>query len=295
MAALKGLDSNSIFLGNGSDEAIDLLIRIFCEPAEDNVVAISPTYGMYRVCADINNVEYRPAPLNNDFSLNPENIRRAVDRQTKILFICSPNNPTSNSFSQEEILAISGELDLITVVDEAYIDFSERESLSNALSEHTGLVILQTFSKAWGLAGIRLGMALADPGIISLLRKVKYPYNLNMLTQQFALETLSDNSKKEKWVEEILKNRARLELKMKMYRFVEEVYPSDANFILVKVQKPKKVYNFLVGKKIIVRDRSNVELLDGCLRITVGSKEENSALTEALWKYQMDFVETCDL
>ncbi|MFC2080285.1 histidinol-phosphate transaminase [Bacteroidota bacterium] len=292
---IKGIDASNIFIGNGSDEAIDLLYRIFCEPGKDNVVSISPSYGMFKVCADINQVEMRTVPLNNDFSLDTQGLKEAVDAHTKMLFLCSPNNPTSNSFSPEEILSLVSDLNLIVVLDEAYIDFSQRKSLKEEISNHNNIVVLQTFSKAWGLAGIRLGIALADQEIISLMTKVKYPYNMNMLTLNFALEALNNEAEKNEWISVILSEREELERKLKMYRFVEKVYPSDANFLLVKVRKPIKVYTFLVEKKIIVRDRSSVELCEGCLRITVGSKDDNYLLTEALMHYQRDFVEPCDL
>lgn len=291
---LKGTDPEGIFLGNGSDEAIDLLFRVFCEPGQDNVVTIDPTYGMYRVCADIHNIAVKKARLKPDFEMDPASIGQAVDSRTKLLFICTPNNPTSNSFDPEEIRSLAKKLDLVVVVDEAYIDFSERESLLKSVPEFTNLVVLQTFSKAWGLAGIRLGMAVADPRVIQLMSRVKYPYNLNMLTQEFALKALGDAYKREQWVNEILQQRKKLAATLKKYRFVEKVYPSDANFLLVRMKKPADVYNFLVERKIIVRDRSRIELCEGSLRITVGTKEENGKLTEALMEYQRLYVESCE-
>jgi histidinol-phosphate aminotransferase len=295
ISSIKAVTEDQIFIGNGSDEAIDLLFRIFCEPGKDNVVSISPTYGMYQVCADINGVDLKTVALKDDFKLDSQAIENAIDDKTKLLFICSPNNPTSNSFDPEEILNLVSKLKRIVVVDEAYIDFSKQKSLTEALGSYSNLVVLQTFSKAWGLAGIRLGVALADQQIISLMGKVKYPYNMNMLTLNFAIKALENQGQVNDWINKILEERALLERKLKMYRFVEKVYPSDANFLLVKVRKPKKVYNFLVEKKIIVRDRSNVELCSDCLRITVGSEEENISLTNALMHYQRDFVDTCDL
>jgi histidinol-phosphate aminotransferase len=295
IAQLKDLDPARIFIGNGSDEAIDVLFRIFCEPGTDNVVSIDPTYGMYQVSADINNIDVRKVPLTDSFDLDVPALRSACDDRTKMLFICSPNNPTANSFDPEAIVELAQQLNVMIVVDEAYIDFSRRESLKNRVKEVSNLVVLQTFSKAWALAGIRLGIAIAHPEVISYMTKVKYPYNVNMLTQQFALEVLDNRKQMHEWVEMILEERLQLERKLKQYRFVEEVYPSDANFLLVKVRKPKKIYNFLVGKKIIVRDRSNIRLCEGSLRITVGTKEENIKLTEALMQYQRDFIDKCDL
>lgn len=295
IANVKGVDPSALFLGNGSDEAIDLLFRVFCEPGRDNVVAISPTYGMYKVCADINNVQYLSVPLNEDFSLNTQRLEDAVNEYTKLLFICSPNNPTSNSFDPAEILSLVKKLNLIVVLDEAYIDFSNQKSLVQAVNENCNLVVLQTFSKAWGLAGIRLGMAIACPAIIGLMSKVKYPYNINMLTLNFALEAVERQEAVNEWINRLLLERKAMEKKLKKYRFVEQVYPSDANFLLVKVRKPKKIYTYLVEKKIIVRDRSNVELCVGSLRITIGSEEENRRLNEALMDYQRDFVDSCEI
>lgn len=292
---LKRVIPENIFLGNGSDEAIDILFRVFCEPGIDNVLAIAPTYGMYKVCADVNNIAYREVLLKKDFSLDCERIKEAADRQTKLLFLCSPNNPTSNSFQSSEILHLADSLDLIVIVDEAYIDFSLKKSLVEELRNHKNLVVLQTFSKAYGMAGIRLGMALAHSEIISLMGKVKYPYNINILTMKFALETIENVDMKEKWVEMILKERRLLERRLKKYRFVEKIYPSDANFLLVKVRNAKLIYHFLVENKIIVRDRSNIERCYDCLRITVGTESENSMLEKALMDYQRDYIDSCKI
>jgi histidinol-phosphate aminotransferase len=295
LAAMKGVQTDQIFVGNGSDEAIDLLYRIFCEPGQDNVVSISPTYGMYQVCADINDIEVKKALLNDDFSLNSEALKQAYNKNTKLLFICTPNNPTSNSFDKDDILELASELDCILVVDEAYIDFSERKSLLSELNNYPNLVVLQTLSKAWGLAGIRLGMAFSSPEIIRLMNNVKYPYNVNRLTLDFASKALNEKQQKTDWVAMILKERKAMVKKLKMYRFVQKVYPSDANFILVKVKNSKNLYAFLVEEKIIVRDRSTTELCDGTLRITVGAPEENIKLNEALMKYQRKYVESCEI
>lgn len=295
IAELKGVPSNRIFAGNGSDEAIDLLFRIFCEPGVDNVVSIDPTYGMYGVCAGINDVEIRKVPLGNDFGLDLPGLKAACDARTKIMFLCSPNNPTANSFDPVDMLQLAEELHVMVVVDEAYIDFSSRESLKSNTGSQPNLVVLQTFSKAWGLAGIRLGIAIGDPLLIRTMDKVKYPYNINMLTQRYAFQALDDHVQVKEWIETILAERSRLERKLKKYRFVEQVYPSDANFLLVRVRKPKKVYNYLVEKKIIVRDRSDIILCEGSLRITIGTTVENNRLTDALMAYQRDFVDSCSV
>ncbi len=295
IAALKNLDPRQLFIGNGSDEAIDMLFRIFCTPGADNVVSIDPTYGMYQVCADINDIQVRKVPLTTSFGLDISALHAACDDKTKLLFICSPNNPTANSFDPELILELAKKLEVMVVVDEAYIDFSQRASLKNRVKGVPNLVVLQTFSKAWGLAGIRLGIAIADPVVTRYMGMVKYPYNINMLTQQFALKALDKEEQVKAWVGTILEQREQLERQMISLRFVEKVYPSDANFLLVKVNKPKKIYNFLVEKKIIVRDRSNIRLCEGSLRITVGTVEENLKLRDALMQYQRDFIETCDL
>jgi histidinol-phosphate aminotransferase len=292
---LKNVDPGQLFIGNGSDEAIDILFRIFCTPGEDNVVSIDPSYGMYQVSADINDVALRKVPLTPSFGLDLPALAAACDERTKLLFICSPNNPTSNSFDPGDILKLAGQLEVMVIVDEAYIDFSQRESLKRYVASVPNLVVLQTFSKAWALAGIRLGIAIAGEEVTRYMAMVKYPYNVNMLTQQFALEALDHQVRVQEWISLILEERRRLEQQLNKYSFVERVYPSDANFLLVKVDKPKKVYNYLVEKKIIVRDRSNIRLCEGSLRITVGTKDENLALTEALANYQRDFIESCKL
>jgi len=293
ISRLKSIPAANIFAGNGSDEAIDLLFRVFCEPGSDNVVSIDPTYGMYSVCAGINNTEYRRVPLGNGFSLDTAAIEKACDSHTKLVFLCSPNNPTSNSFDPEEMLSLVERLNTIIVVDEAYIDFSKRPSLKDRVMEYPNLVVLQTFSKAWAMAAIRLGIALASEEIIAYMNKVKYPYNVNMLTQQYALEAIEKADTLEERTKVILDQRKTLERKLKKFRFVLQVFPSDANFLLVRVDKPKKIYNYLIGKKIIVRDRSDAAMCEGSLRITVGTPEENDALTGALMEYQRDFVDSC--
>ena len=282
LSAVKGVDPDSIFLGNGSDEAIDLLFRAFCEPACDNVVAIDPTYGMYEVCAAINNVEYRKVPLDDAFRFRADDMLRKADAQTKLMFLCSPNNPTGNSLDRAEMERLLDAFDGLVVVDEAYIDFSSGPSLLEQLKERPNLVILQTFSKAWGCAGIRLGIACAHPEVIAILNKIKYPYNVNMLTQREALHMLQQPLQVQQWVDVLLKERERLMEAFAGLPCCLQVYPTDANFFLAKVTDANGIYARLVEQGIIVRNRSHITLCDNCLRITVGTSEENDALLEAL-------------
>lgn len=282
LSQLKNVPAESIFLGNGSDEPIDLLYRAFCEPGTDNVVSISPTYGMYRVAADINNITYREVLLGENFCLNAGNLLAATDSDTKIIFLCSPNNPTGNALDQEEILRIIHEFNGLVVLDEAYIDFCPEKSLLATLNQYPNLVILQTLSKAWGLAGIRLGMAFASPEIIAVLSKIKYPYNINLLSQQKALQMLQAPEQKENWVQTILQQKELLVSKLLALPLVIHLYPSDANFILVKTTAARKIYQALVERQIIVRDRSKVSLCSEALRITVGTPSENERLIIAL-------------
>jgi len=279
---IKNIGVRNIFLGNGSDEPIDLLYRAFCEPGKDNVVSINPTYGMYRVAADTNNVAVRLVPLSADFELDAAAVLAAVTPETKIIFLCSPNNPSGNALNHKEILHIIESFEGLVVLDEAYIDFCPEKSLLPMLGQYPNLVILQTFSKAWGMAGLRLGMAFADEQIIDVLSRIKYPYNLGILTQQKGLELLSDEQKKTDWVAIILKERLKMAECLVKYPFVVKVYPSDANFLLVKTHDPRGIYQYLVDEKIIVRDRSSITLCEGCLRISIGSPEENATLVEAL-------------
>ncbi len=279
---LKKIPSGQIFLGNGSDEPIDLLYRAFCEPGIENVVAIAPTYGMYRVAADINNVAYREVLLQEDFSLDSAKILTTADSNTKLIFLCSPNNPTGNALDQKEILKIINNFNGLVILDEAYIDFCPEKTLLATLDQYPNLVILQTLSKAWGLAGIRLGMAFASEEIVSILSKIKYPYNINLLTQDKALEMLQHTDRKDNWVKTILSQKIILETKLAKLLNVVAIYPSDANFILVKTLSAKKIYDALVDRQIIVRDRSRVSLCGECLRITVGSENENQTLLKAL-------------
>ena len=279
---IKNIAPENIFLGNGSDEAIDLTIRAFCRPGIDNMVSITPTYGMYKVAADINNVEVRKVLLTQDFGLDTEGLLNSADENSKLLFLCSPNNPTGNCFRAEAVRQLLENFPGIVVIDEAYIDFAPEKSWLPELEKYPNLIILQTFSKAWGMAGIRLGMAFASSSIINVFSKVKYPYNVNTLTQKKALDLLSENNRMQGWVKSLLEEREKLVRELQKLPFITKIYPSDANFILLRTDDPKKIYNFLVDKNIIIRDRSGVALCEGCLRITVGTPEENGALLKAL-------------
>ncbi len=283
IAKLKNVDASQIFLGNGSDEPIDLIYRAFCEPGVDNVISIDPTYGMYQVAADINNISVKKVLLKNDFQLDIDGLLNAADKHSKVMWICSPNNPTANCFPKEDIIKLITSFDGIVVLDEAYIDFSPENSFLPLLDKYPNLIILQTFSKAWGMAGLRLGMAFAKQEIIKVLSKIKYPYNLNILTQNKANELIESNSSKvEEWVEVLLKERTLAKKEIENLSYVKHIYPSDANFLLIRVEDAKKTYNFLAEKLVIVRDRSSVSLCEGCLRITIGSPEENKTLLEAM-------------
>ncbi len=281
VGGIKNIPSANIFLGNGSDEPIDLLIRAFCEPGKDNIVAISPSYGMYKVAADVNDIKVKEVPLTEDFELNSDDLLKAVNENTKIIFLCSPNNPSGNALELESMVHIIKNFTGVVVVDEAYIDFCSEKTLLTDLDRYPNLVILQTFSKAWGMAGLRLGMAFAASPFIEVLSRIKYPYNLSILTQQKAMELLSMDKKTE-WVNIILKERTKLRDQLSQLPFVLKVYPSDANFLLIKTEDAKGIYQYLVKQNIIVRDRSSVLLCGGCLRISVGSPEENNALLKAL-------------
>lgn len=285
IGALRGQPAENLFLGNGSDEGIDLLIRVFCAPGEDNVVTVDPTYGMYGVCADIHDVKRKQVLLRPDFSLDADAVIGAVDPHTKIVFLCSPNNPTSNSFDRKAMERIIDEVQCIVVVDEAYIDFSRGDSLLSMVPYRNNLVILQTLSKAWGLAGIRLGMVFGHPLVTGYLSRVKCPYNINALTMSRALEELATHKSRDAWVGQILEERDKMVRKLAEFDMVERIFPSDANFLLVKMKEPLKVMQYLTERGIIVRDRSSVPLCGGCLRITVGTPEENLALYEALGDY----------
>lgn len=282
IAELKYVKPSQIMLGVGSDEPIDLIFRVFCEPKQDNVVAINPTYGMYGVCADINNVEYRQVNLEEDFSLDADKVLKSVDVNTKVIFLCSPNNPTGNLLSEAQIEKILKGFDGIVVIDEAYIDFSDKPSWLTKLKKYPQLVILQTFSKAWGLAAARCGMAFASEEIISFFNKVKYPYNINILTQKLILEKLENIDIKENWVKEILSQRSLMIEELNNLSIVKHIYPSDSNFILVKVDDANLRYKQLVDNGIIVRNRNSVTLCENCLRITIGTAQDNKELLKAL-------------
>jgi histidinol-phosphate aminotransferase len=286
LSEIKGVPPRNIFLGNGSDEAIDILVRAFCNPGVDNVILVPPTYGMYEVSANINDIEIKRVPLTEGFQLSLEGIAEAIDDHTKLIFVCSPNNPTGNSMNREDVETLLANFNGIVVVDEAYINFSRQKTFIQELTEYANLVVLQTLSKAWGLAGLRVGMAFASEEIIEVMNKVKPPYNINDASQQLALKALQNIDQVNNWIKETLVQRDKLVLELKDYEFVIDIYPSDANFILVKTTDAKGIYNYLVQQGIIVRDRSKVTLCEGCLRITVGTPEENTILLKALKNYK---------
>ena len=285
LSKIKKVPPESIFLGNGSDEAIDLVFRAFCEPRIDNVVAIDPTYGMYQVCAEVNDVEYRKVLLDENFQFSADRLLAAADEHTKMIFLCSPNNPTGNDLLRGEIEKLLLRFEGLVILDEAYNDFSEAPSFLQELARYPNLIILQTFSKAWGCAAIRLGMAFASPEIIGILSKIKYPYNVNLLTQQRAMEMLHRYYEIERWVKTLKEERENLEAEFARLPCVVKLFPSDANFFLVRVTDAVKIYNYLVGKGIIVRNRHSVSLCGNCLRVTVGTRIENEQLIEALKEY----------
>lgn len=282
VAALKGVKAEQTFLGNGSDEAIDLIYRVFCEPRKDNVVAISPSYGMYEVCAHINDVEYRPVLLDEQFALHADALMKHCDVHTKVIFLCSPNNPTGNVLEREQIEKLLNAFTGIVVVDEAYSDFSSYRPFRLDLDLYPNLVVLNTFSKAFARAALRLGMAFAQPSIIQLFNKVKYPYNVNLLTQIYGAEALKQLSKIQREITEIKENRELLRDALSLLPYCQKVYPSDANFLLVKVTDANRLYQYLVNQGIIVRNRSTQPLCSNCLRITVGTRDENTKLLAAL-------------
>ncbi|MBP5364746.1 MAG: histidinol-phosphate transaminase [Bacteroidales bacterium] len=278
IAKIKGVRPSQIMLGNGSDEPIDLIIRIFCEPKRDNIVAIDPTYGMYEVCADVNDVEYRKVQLNADFDLDSAKLLASVDANTKVIFLCSPNNPTGNLLNRNEMRKVLDSFDGIVVIDEAYVDFSSQPTWLAELDKFPRLIVLHTFSKAWGLASVRCGMAFASEDIIGYFNKVKYPYNINLLTQNFVSEQLDNEAKKKEWVSMILAERKRMIDELGKTPIVKAVYPTDANFVLVKVDDADTIYNTLMQRGVIVRNRNKITLCKGCLRITIGTKAENDTL-----------------
>lgn len=281
VAEIKGISADSLFIGNGSDEAIDLVYRVFCVPGASNAVSIAPSYGMYEVAAAMNDIEFRKVQLRPDFSMDTEAMLSAADSKTRLMFICSPNNPTGNSFPVEQIEDILERFGGVVVLDEAYIDFSVRPSLTSLVKRYPNLIVLQTLSKAWGMAGLRIGLAIADPAVIALMSKVKYPYNINVLAQKMALMKL-DEAAKDKAVAEIVGQRFRLEKELAKCPEVKGIYSSDANFLLVRFENPDEVYERLLAGGVIVRNRSKVSGCEGCLRVTVGTPAENDRLLRLL-------------
>ncbi|HEX8397321.1 MAG TPA: histidinol-phosphate transaminase [Pyrinomonadaceae bacterium] len=280
------LSPEQIFIGNGSDEAIDLLFRVFCQPGNDEIITTPPTYGMYEVSANINDVRVKKVLLSPDFELSAEKVLDAVSENTKLIFLCSPNNPTGNSLDENEVLKILENFGGIVVVDEAYEDFSDKPSFVNKIRNFPNLVVLQTFSKAWGLAGLRVGMAFANAAIIKLLNKVKPPYNVSQIAQETLLAALDKKAEVEKVVAEIVRQRELLAAELQKFSFVTHIYPSDANFLLIKTSDANRIYKYLVEQKIVVRNRTNIELCAGCLRITIGTTKENRILLSALSGYE---------
>ncbi|MGV3508971.1 MAG: histidinol-phosphate transaminase [Sphingobacteriaceae bacterium] len=286
LSEIKGVPPRNIFLGNGSDEAIDILFRAFCRPGIDNVITVPPTYGMYEVSANINDVAIKKVPLTPDYQLNLEEIAAAIDENTKLIFICSPNNPTANSINRDDIETVLANFEGIVVIDEAYINYSRQKTFIQELTEYSNLVVLQTLSKAWGLAGLRIGMAFASEEIIEVFNRVKPPYNINQASQQLALEALNNIDQVNSWIKETIVEREKLVANLAALPFVLKIYPSDANFILVKTTDAKGIYNYLVERGIIVRDRSKVELCEGSLRITIGTPSENEILIQNLKNFK---------
>ncbi len=287
ISTIKGVAEEHMLLGNGSDECIDLLIRAFCNPKEDSIIICPPTYSMYSVSAHINDVPIAEIPLLSNFQLDLESIERAITSNTKIIFLCSPNNPTGNSLEREDIEMVLNNFDGLVVIDEAYINYSRHRSFATQLAEYPNLVILQTFSKAWGLAALRLGMCFASSQIITVLNTIKPPYNINGATQDLALKAFENLADVNEMIKETIRERAELTERLSELAVVEKVYPSDANFLLVKVTDANALYLFLVGRGIIVRNRSNVILCENCLRITVGTPAENETLIKCIKEFKV--------
>ncbi len=289
LSFIKGIGAEHIFLGNGSDECIDILFRCFCEPSKDNVIICPPTYGMYEVSANINNITLKKVPLLDDFQLDLIHLEDQIDANTKIIWICSPNNPTGNSLNRIDIETVLNNFNGIVVIDEAYINFAQQKSFVQELADYPNLVVMQTFSKAWGMAGLRLGMSFASQAIIEIMNKVKPPYNINQATQELVLNALEEVGQVNDMIKLLVDMRIALAAVFQSMPTVEKVYPSDANFILVKIKEAKKIYEFLLTKGIVLRDRSNVQLCSDCLRITIGTEQENTFLVDAMqdW-YQLN-------
>jgi histidinol-phosphate aminotransferase len=285
LAFVKQIAANQIFLGNGSDECIDILFRTFCEPGKDNIIICPPTYPMYEVGANINDIEIQKAPLLEDYQLNVAHIEQLVNERTKIIWICSPNNPTGNSLDRIDIETILNHFDGLVVVDEAYINFSKQKSFVQSLIDYPNLVVLQTLSKAWGLAGLRLGMCFASPEIIGFMNKVKAPYNINIVTQELALQALEEVGQVNDMIKLLVDMRIALAEVISSMPHVVKVFPSDTNFLFVKIPHARKLYEYLLTEGIIVRDRSTLELCEDSLRITVGTEQENTALVDAMYQW----------
>jgi histidinol-phosphate aminotransferase len=285
LAKIKGVPAENIFIGNGSDEVIDLANRIFCNPGKDNVIICPPTYGMYEVSANINDVQIKKVSLTNDFQLDVEGILEATDENTKLLFICSPNNPTGNNMNRGDIEILLNNFPGLIIIDEAYINFSRQKTFIQELTEYPNLIVMQTLSKAWGMAGLRLGLAFASLDIIDLFNKVKPPYNINASSQHLNLEALKNTVQVNEWIKEIVDQRNSIKQELSLFSFVEKIYESDANFLLVKVEDADSLYQYLRNKKIVVRNRSKEVLCENCIRITIGTLEENKVLLEALKNY----------
>lgn len=285
LAFVKQIEANQIFIGNGSDECIDILFRTFCEPGKDNIIICPPTYPMYEVSANINDVSIQKAPLLSDYQLNLAHIEQLVNPNTKIIWICSPNNPTGNSLDRIDIETILNHFEGIVVVDEAYINFSKQKSFVQSLIDYPNLVVLQTLSKAWGLAGLRLGMCFASPQMIGYLNKVKAPYNINIVTQELALQALEEVGQVNEMIKLLVDMRVALAEVIASMPNVIKVFPSDTNFLFVKIPHARKLYEYLLSQGIIVRDRSSLELCEDSLRITVGTEQENTALVDAMYQW----------
>ncbi|MGN6417637.1 MAG: histidinol-phosphate transaminase [Pseudobacter sp.] len=285
LSEVKGVPASNIFIGNGSDECIDILIRAFCEPGKDNIIICPPTYGMYEVSANINDVYIKKVPLTAEFQLDLPAIEEAVDDNTKIIFICSPNNPTGNTLNREDVEVVLNNYWGIVAIDEAYINFSRFRSFTQEMEDYPNLVVMQTLSKAWGLAALRIGLGFASEAIINVMNKVKPPYNINQASQDLALKALEEVGMVNDMIKEIVAQRGMLEAELAKLPVVQKIYPSDANFLLVRVTDAKAIYNYLLGKGVVVRDRSSVTLCEGCLRITVGTEAENKAVLAYLQSY----------
>jgi len=288
LSKIKGIPAQNIFIGNGSDEVIDLAFRIFCEPGKSNIITCPPTYGMYKVCANINDVRVKEINLTEDFQLDVERILESIDSNTRLLFTCSPNNPTGNNMNRMDIELLINNFPGIVIIDEAYINYSKQKTFLQELTEYENLIVMQTLSKAWGLAALRLGLAFASGKIIELFNKVKPPYNINLSSQQLGIKALSGIEKVNANIKNTVEQRTFLQKELSQFNFIQKIYPSDANFLLIKTDDADKIYKYLSGKEIIVRNRSKEPLCENCIRITVGTPEENESLIEALKKYEND-------